>query len=96
MKDAKNMIIKINIKLFQKNKKSFSVIKFFNLLYECKKYNLNEICSFYDILYENFKEEENNESKINIKYKMKYPDLVKNFLDKIIKEAIEKKRNIRR
>ena len=78
--------------LCHKNKKPFSVIKFFNLLYECKKYNGNKLCSFYDILYDNLKEEENNEIKININYKMKYPDLVKNFLDKIIKEAIEKKK----
>ena len=33
-----------------------------------------------------------NDIKINFDYKLKYPDLVKNFLDKIIKEAYDKKK----
>ena len=78
-----------------KNKKQFSPIEFYKLLYECKKFNGNEIYCFNEILYENLKESENNENNfINLKtdYKLKYPDLVNNFLDKIIKEAFDKKK----
>ena len=71
-----------------KNKKAFSSNEFYNLLYECKREG-NEICSLYDILYENLNKE-NNDIKINFKYELKYPDLVKNFLDKVIKEACDK------
>ena len=77
-----------------KNNNSFSSNEFFNLLFECKKYNGNEIYCLYDILYENLikNEEEEENTEINTKYKLKYPDLVKNFLSKIIKEAFDKKK----
>ena len=75
-----------------KNKNSFSLQEFFNLLYECKKFNGNEINCFYDILYENLIENKKQNNEINNEYKLKYPDLVKNFLNKIIKEAFDKKR----
>ena len=74
-----------------KDKKAFSFGEFYYLIYECKKDNGNEIYSLYDILYENLLEKENIEIKLNPEYKLKYPDLVKNFLDKIIKEAYDKK-----
>ena len=73
-----------------KNKKEFSSNEFYNLLYECKTQE-NNICSLYDIFYENLNKE-NNEIKINFDYELKYPDLVKNFLDKMIKEAYDKKK----
>ena len=73
-----------------KNKKEFSSNEFYNLLYECKTQD-NNICSLYDIFYENLNKE-NNEIKINFDYELKYPDLVKNFLDKMIKEAYDKKK----
>ena len=73
-----------------KNKKEFSSNEFYNLLYECKTQE-NNICSLYDIFYENLNKE-NNEIKINFDYELKYPDLVKNFLDKVIKEAYDKKK----
>ena len=73
-----------------KNKKEFSSNEFYNLLYECKTQK-NNICSLYDIFYENLNKE-NNEIKINFDYELKYPDLVKNFLDKMIKEAYDKKK----
>ena len=76
-----------------KNKIPFSTNEFYNLIYECKKCNGNESYSLYDILYENLIEKEKKEPKINIEYKLKYPELVKNFLDKIIKEAYNKKRD---
>jgi hypothetical protein len=79
-----------------KNKRQFSSIEFYKLLYECKKFNGNEIYCFNDILYENLIENENNENNniinLNTEYKLKYPDLVNNFLDKIIKEAYDKKK----
>ena len=75
------------------NQKPFSSIEFFNLLYECKKFNGNEVYSLYDIVYENLIENENsNNSIINNDYELKYPEIVKNFLDKIIKEAFDKKK----
>ena len=73
-----------------KNKKEFSSNEFYNLLYECKTQE-NNICSLYDIFYENLNKE-NDEIKINFDYELKYPDLVKNFLDKMIKEAYDKKK----
>ena len=73
-----------------KNKKEFSSNEFYNLLYECKTQK-NNICSLYDIFYENLNKE-NDEIKINFDYELKYPDLVKNFLDKMIKEAYDKKK----
>ena len=73
-----------------KNKKEFSSNEFYNLLYECKTQE-NNICSLYDIFYENLNKE-NDEIKINFDYELKYPDLVKNFLDKVIKEAYDKKK----
>ena len=75
------------------NNKSFSIIEFFDLLYECKKSNGNELYSLYDILYENLLENE-KKNKINLidEYELKYPEIVKNFLDKIIKEAYDKKK----
>ena len=73
-----------------KNKKEFSSNEFYNLLYECKTQE-NNICSLYGIFYENLNKE-NNEIKINFDYELKYPDLVKNFLDKMIKEAYDKKK----
>ena len=75
-----------------KNKNPFSPIAFFNLLYECKTSKENEIYSLYDVYYENLKEEDNNGNRLNFEYKLKYPNLVKNFLDKIIKEAYDKKK----
>ena len=63
--------------------------------YSCKKFNGNEIYCLYDILYENLiknEEEEEENTELNTKYKLKYPDLVKNFLGKIIKEAFDKKK----
>ena len=75
-----------------KNKNPFSPIEFFNLLYECKTSKENEIYSLYDVYYENLKEEDNNGTRLNFEYKLKYPNLVKNFLDKIIKEAYDKKK----
>ena len=75
-----------------KNKNPFAPIEFFNLLYECKTSKENEIYSLYDVFYENLKDGENKENKLNIEYKLKYPNLVKNFLDKIIKEAYDKKK----
>ena len=74
-----------------KNKKSFSSDEFYNLLYECKNINSDVLYSLDDILYENLNKEI-NDIKINFDYKLKYPDLVKNFLDKIIKEAYDKKK----
>ena len=73
-----------------KNKKEFSSNEFYNLLFECKTQE-NNICSLYDIFYENLNKE-NDEIKINFDYELKYPDLVKNFLDKMIKEAYDKKK----
>ena len=74
-----------------KNKKDFSLNEFYNLLYECKNSQGEGMYSLYDILYENLNKEI-NVIKINFEYKLKYPDLVKNFLDKIIKEAYDKKK----
>ena len=43
------------------------------------------------LFYMNVNKEDNSEFEINKKYQLKYPELVKNFLDKIIKDAYDKK-----